>query len=895
MLRATRTRAPRVRSTVALILAAVLVSLLPAASTAAPGDIGHLGPSAVGAGSAPSGSKPESKLWFNDGLWWGSLWNIASSTFHIYRLDLAGLTWVDTGVQVDNRSSTRADALWDGTKLYIASHRFSSTNTTGYPARLYRYSYNAAGKTYTLDAGFPATINDYRTETLVIDKDTTGMLWATWTQNSQVYVSHTNGSDTSWVTPYLMPGPGTTVNADDISSVISFRPTGQTGRIGVMWSNQNDDKVYFAMHVDGTSDTLWDSSKTAIQGSGVADDHINLKSVEADGSGKVYAAIKTSHTTSSAPLIMALVFNPATGSWSSSVVGRVSDSHTRPIILIDEEHAVAHVYLTGPQPPSTSGQSGGSIYEKTAPLSTLAFGLGVGTPVIRDADVPDMNNATSTKQNVSSATGVVVLAGNDTTDQYWWHYDALGGTPPVPQPPVADFTAAPVSGSAPLSVDFKDTSTNLPTSWAWDFDNNGSVDATTQNPTFSYAVPGTYSVKLTSTNTAGSDSETKTNLITVGPPLTFATFTPTADSFVSSTSVSTNYGTNAALRVRDSSTIYNSYLAFTTSGLTGPVRSVKLRLFVTDASPDGGSVYSVGNGWTEGGINWTNAPALPPGAIKAIGATPAVGSWVEVDLGTAIGGNGPFSFAIASNNTNSAYYSSRQGTNPPQLVVGYEAGGPGPSPSASPSTAPSASPSTAPSSSPSTAPSSSPSSAPSASPSTAPSSSPSSAPSSSPSAPPSGPPPATITVVASADARVNQAVPTSNYGSDPALRIRLDPTGGYRSFLRFPVAGITGTVSSVKLRLYVTDASPGGGTVYPTSGSWVESTINWNNQPAATGGAIRVIGSVALDAWAEIDLTGAVTTNGTYNLLISDGNTNSTFYSSREGAHPPELVITQNP
>jgi PKD repeat protein len=332
----------------------------------------------------------------------------------------------------------------------------------------------------------------------------------------------------------------------------------------------------------------------------------------------------------------------------------VSDSHTRPIILIDEEHAVAHVYLTGPQPPSTSGQSGGSIYEKTAPLSTLAFGLGVGTPVIRDADVPDMNNATSTKQNVSSATGVVILAGNDTTDQYWWHYDALGGTPPVPQPPVADFTAAPVSGSAPLSVDFKDTSTNLPTSWAWDFDNNGSVDATTQNPTFSYAAPGTYSVKLTATNTAGSDSETKTDLITVGAPLTFATFIPTADSFVSSTSVSTNYGTNAALRVRDSSTVYNSYLAFTTSGLTGPVRSVKLRLFVTDASPDGGAVYSVGNGWTEGGINWTNAPALPPSVINAIGATPAVGSWVEVDLGAAIGGNGPFSFAIASNSTNSA-------------------------------------------------------------------------------------------------------------------------------------------------------------------------------------------------------------------------------------------------
>ena len=219
-------RTTRRRSIVALILTALLLAATPAAATADPGDIGFAGPSFAGGGTAPSGSKPESKLWYNDGLWWGSLWNVASSTFHIYRLDLGSQTWVDTGVQLDNRTGTRADTLWDGTKLYVASHRYSSTNATGYAARLYRFSYNAVSKTYTLDAGFPATINTFRTETLVIDKDTTGTIWATWTQNGQVYVSHTNGSDTSWVTPYVLPGPGTTVDADDISSVISFRPTG---------------------------------------------------------------------------------------------------------------------------------------------------------------------------------------------------------------------------------------------------------------------------------------------------------------------------------------------------------------------------------------------------------------------------------------------------------------------------------------------------------------------------------------------------------------------------------------------------------------------------------------------------------------------------------------------
>jgi hypothetical protein len=141
-----------------------------------------------------------------------------------------------------------------------------------------------------------------------------------------------------------------------------------------------------------------------------------------------------------------------------------------------------------------------------------------------------------------------------------------------------------------------------------------------------------------------------------------------------------------------------------------------------------------------------------------------------------------------------------------------------------------------------------------------------------------------------------QSSPTSvSGGPSPELRVRLDATGSYRTYLRFSVAGVSGTVTSVKLRIFCTDASPGGGTVYPTSSAWEEATVSWSNAPAATGAAIRDVGAVAAGAWVEIDLTGSVTGNGTWNLLISDGNTNSAFYSSREGANPPQLVITTAP
>ncbi len=81
--------------------------------------------------------------------------------------------------------------------------------------------------------------------------------------------------------------------------------------------------------------------------------------------------------------------------------------------------------------------------------------------------------------------------------------------------PVADFTANVTSGDAPLAVQFTDASTGNPTSWAWDFENDGVVDSTEQNPQHTYTTEGTYTVNLTVTNAAGSDAEVKTDYITV--------------------------------------------------------------------------------------------------------------------------------------------------------------------------------------------------------------------------------------------------------------------------------------------------------------------------------------------------------------------------------------------
>lgn len=89
------------------------------------------------------------------------------------------------------------------------------------------------------------------------------------------------------------------------------------------------------------------------------------------------------------------------------------------------------------------------------------------------------------------------------------------------------------SGDAPLTIQFQDLSSKMEdtsnTSWAWDFQNDGTIDSTEQNPLFTYTTNGSYTVKLTATNANGSATEIKAGYINVGAvtPPEFISFTVT--------------------------------------------------------------------------------------------------------------------------------------------------------------------------------------------------------------------------------------------------------------------------------------------------------------------------------------------------------------------------------
>lgn len=110
--------------------------------------------------------------------------------------------------------------------------------------------------------------------------------------------------------------------------------------------------------------------------------------------------------------------------------------------------------------------------------------------------------------------------------------------------PVAAFSGTPTSGDMPLTVLFTDASSDA-TSWSWDFGDGG--NSTDQNPSYQYVAPGTYTVSLTATNSYGSDTETKTNYITVNALQAVAQFegNPTESNYDTLTVFFTNLSDNA--------------------------------------------------------------------------------------------------------------------------------------------------------------------------------------------------------------------------------------------------------------------------------------------------------------------------------------------------------------
>ena len=154
------------------------------------------------------------------------------------------------------------------------------------------------------------------------------------------------------------------------------------------------------------------------------------------------------------------------------------------------------------------------------------------------------------------------------------------------------------------------------------------------------------------------------------------------------------------------------------------------------------------------------------------------------------------------------------------------------------------------------------------------------------------------------DASVVKGSPSRNYGQNSTLLTDASPVTG--AFLRFSVSGVEGTVTRARLRLYVTNGSGNGPSVYPTApglnggadAPWPQAAITWSNRPARTGPPLDDLGKVSAGLFVELDVTGAVTGDGDYSFELGSSASDGTDFASSESSttsRRPQLIVDVAP
>ncbi len=162
-----------------------------------------------------------------------------------------------------------------------------------------------------------------------------------------------------------------------------------------------------------------------------------------------------------------------------------------------------------------------------------------------------------------------------------------------------------------------------------------------------------------------------------------------------------------------------------------------------------------------------------------------------------------------------------------------------------------------------------------------------------------------VRLVPTADAALDSATPTANDGKGEFLVADAGPLR--ESVLQFYL-GTSGeslaAIRTAKLRLHVAEATasipdPGSvsaGTVSSMTGfAWNELSVTFANRPTTGRTSAATLGVVVPNQWVEIDVTPAVAAaEGTLEFVITSNSTDGAYYSSRESAFPPELIVVAN-
>ncbi|KAL9187030.1 hypothetical protein ACHAXT_010750 [Thalassiosira profunda] len=155
-----------------------------------------------------------------------------------------------------------------------------------------------------------------------------------------------------------------------------------------------------------------------------------------------------------------------------------------------------------------------------------------------------------------------------------------------------------------------------------------------------------------------------------------------------------------------------------------------------------------------------------------------------------------------------------------------------------------------------------------------------------------------IVFVPSDDAYVSPRRKSWNYGQEPTLRVDGSPGNVALALMKFDLTSLqTKTITSAVLRVYPTASSVNGGTFFvmtrDADSDWDEDSVNWKTKPLPHN-RVGELRRVRVNKWQEIDISNVLAGNAgrLVTIAIESTGMNGIAYSSKDGAHPPQLILT---
>jgi hypothetical protein len=155
----------------------------------------------------------------------------------------------------------------------------------------------------------------------------------------------------------------------------------------------------------------------------------------------------------------------------------------------------------------------------------------------------------------------------------------------------------------------------------------------------------------------------------------------------------------------------------------------------------------------------------------------------------------------------------------------------------------------------------------------------------------------TATLVPTDDGYVSSSQPTKSFGDATGLEVDARPV--QRSYLKFDLSSIEGTVTRAALRLTATSPSTAGFSVRKVANSsWTEKALTYAHAPAFSKTTVAAAGAFASKQVLSLDVTASVKAGIRSFALVDRGSSAALSVASSENrtvSSRPRLVVTYTP